>query len=500
MKEKIMESLASVLPLTAIVLFLSITLLPLSSGALVLFLFGAGLLIIGMGFFTMGADMSMMPMGEGIGMEMSRAKNVIMPLAVCLILGMLITVAEPDLQVLAQQVPAIPNKILIFSVAAGVGLFLMIAQVRIFFHIPLAKMLWVFYPIVFILAYLAPDSFIPVSFDSGGVTTGPVTVPFIMAMGIGLATLRSDKKSREDSFGLIALCSIGPILAVLLLGIFYEPEQALYSATQVPEVQTTRAAAMLFAHALPEYFKEVAVALIPIAAAFVLFQLLFRRYKRHQLLRVGFGFLFTYIGLAMFLCGVNIGFMPVGQIIGAGIASGRFTWLLIPIGMLIGYFIVAAEPAVHVLTKQVEEISNGFVTAKMMQTALSVGVCISVGIAMLRILTGVSILWFLIPGYVFALILTRFVSPIFTGIAYDSGGVASGPMTATFLLPFAMGACEAMGGNVMTDAFGIVAMVAMTPLITIQMMGFLTQLKEKAKQRYIAVQLHQLEDDILYFD
>ncbi len=465
-----------------------------------LFLFGAGLLIIGMGFFTMGADMSMMPMGEGIGMEMSRAKNVIMPLAVCLILGMLITVAEPDLQVLAQQVPAIPNKILIFSVAAGVGLFLMIAQVRIFFHIPLAKMLWVFYPIVFILAYLAPDSFIPVSFDSGGVTTGPVTVPFIMAMGIGLATLRSDKKSREDSFGLIALCSIGPILAVLLLGIFYEPEQALYSATQVPEVQTTRAAAMLFAHALPEYFKEVAVALIPIAAAFVLFQLLFRRYKRHQLLRVGFGFLFTYIGLAMFLCGVNIGFMPVGQIIGAGIASGRFTWLLIPIGMLIGYFIVAAEPAVHVLTKQVEEISNGFVTAKMMQTALSVGVCISVGIAMLRILTGVSILWFLIPGYVFALILTRFVSPIFTGIAYDSGGVASGPMTATFLLPFAMGACEAMGGNVMTDAFGIVAMVAMTPLITIQMMGFLTQLKEKAKQRYIAVQLHQLEDDILYFD
>lgn len=495
-----MESLASVLPLTAIVLFLSITLLPLSSGALVLFLFGAGLLIIGMGFFTMGADMSMMPMGEGIGMEMSRAKNVIMPLAVCLILGMLITVAEPDLQVLAQQVPAIPNKILIFSVAAGVGLFLMIAQVRIFFHIPLAKMLWVFYPIVFILAYLAPDSFIPVSFDSGGVTTGPVTVPFIMAMGIGLATLRSDKKSREDSFGLIALCSIGPILAVLLLGIFYEPEQALYSATQVPEVQTTRAAAMLFAHALPEYFKEVAVALIPIAAAFVLFQLLFRRYKRHQLLRVGFGFLFTYIGLAMFLCGVNIGFMPVGQIIGAGIASGRFTWLLIPIGMLIGYFIVAAEPAVHVLTKQVEEISNGFVTAKMMQTALSVGVCISVGIAMLRILTGVSILWFLIPGYVFALILTRFVSPIFTGIAYDSGGVASGPMTATFLLPFAMGACEAMGGNVMTDAFGIVAMVAMTPLITIQMMGFLTQLKEKAKQRYIAVQLHQLEDDILYFD
>ena len=500
MKEKIMESLASVLPLTAIVLLLSVTLMPLSSGALVLFLFGALLLIVGMGFFTMGADMSMMPMGEGIGMQMSQAKNVGSPLFVCFVLGALITIAEPDLQVLAEQVPAIPNNILIFSVAAGVGLFLMIAQIRIFFHIPLAKMLCVFYPLVFILAFFAPDSFIPVSFDSGGVTTGPVTVPFIMALGIGLATLRSDKNSREDSFGLISLCSIGPILAVMLLGIFYEPDSALYSSTLIPEVETTRDAAMLFAHAIPEYFHEVAVALVPIAGAFFIFQILYKRYKKHQLLRVIFGFIFTYIGLAMFLCGVNVGFMPVGQIIGGGIADSAFKWLLIPIGMVICYFIVAAEPAVHVLTKQVEEISNGFVTAKMMQTALSVGVCISVGIAMLRILTGISILWFLIPGYAFALILTRYVSPIFTGIAFDSGGVASGPMTATFLLPFAMGACEAVGGNVMTDAFGIVAMVAMTPLITIQMMGFITQMKEKAKQHFIAVQLNQLEDDILYFD
>lgn len=500
MKEKIMESLASVLPLTAIVLLLSVTLMPLSSGALVLFLFGALLLIVGMGFFTMGADMSMMPMGEGIGMQMSQAKNVGSPLFVCFVLGALITIAEPDLQVLAEQVPAIPNNILIFSVAAGVGLFLMIAQIRIFFHIPLAKMLCVFYPLVFILAFFAPDSFIPVSFDSGGVTTGPVMVPFIMALGIGLATLRSDKNSREDSFGLISLCSIGPILAVMLLGIFYEPDSALYSSTLIPEVETTRDAAMLFVHAIPEYFHEVAVALVPIAGAFFIFQILYKRYKKHQLLRVIFGFIFTYIGLAMFLCGVNVGFMPVGQIIGGGIADSAFKWLLIPIGMVIGYFIVAAEPAVHVLTKQVEEISNGFVTAKMMQTALSVGVCISVGIAMLRILTGISILWFLIPGYAFALILNRYVSPIFTGIAFDSGGVASGPMTATFLLPFAMGACEAVGGNVMTDAFGIVAMVAMTPLITIQMMGFITQMKEKAKQHFIAVQLNQLEDDILYFD
>ena len=498
--EKAREALASVLPITAIVLVLCFTISPIPPDTLLTFLVGAVLLIFGMALFTLGAETAMTPIGERVGAHMTRSRKLWVVITISFLIGVIVTVSEPDLQVLAEQVPAIPNKILILSVAAGVGLFLMIAQIRIFFHIPLAKMLWVFYPLVFLLAFLAPDSFIPVSFDSGGVTTGPVTVPFIMALGIGLATLRSDKKSREDSFGLISLCSIGPILAVLLLGIFYEPDQALYSPTEVPAVETTRDVALLFTHAIPEYFKEVAVALIPIAAAFAMFQILFRRYKRHQLMRVGFGFLFTYIGLAMFLCGVNVGFMPVGQIIGAGIADCGYAWLLIPIGMVIGYFIVAAEPAVHVLTKQVEEISNGFVTAKMMQTALSVGVCISVGIAMLRILTGISVLWFLIPGYVFALVLTRYVSPIFTGIAYDSGGVASGPMTATFLLPFAMGACEALGGNVMTDAFGIVAMVAMTPLITIQMMGFITQMKEKAKRRYIEVQMHQLEDDILYFD
>ena len=500
LKEKIFESLASVLPLTAIVLLLSITLMPLASGALVLFLFGALMLILGMGLFTLGADMSMMPMGEGIGVEMSRAKNVGGPLAVCFVLGILITIAEPDLQVLAEQVPAIPNMILIFAVAAGVGVFLMVSQLRILFHIPLAKLLVILYIIVFGLAFLSPADFVPVSFDSGGVTTGPVTVPFIMALGIGMATLRSDKNSREDSFGLIALCSVGPILAVLLLGVFYKPDNALYSPVEVPLVGTTKDAAMMFIHAIPEYMYHVAIALFPIVLVFVAFQVLFRRYKRHQLEKVIIGFIFSYLGLSLFLCGVNVGFMPVGQLIGAGIAKSAHAWLLIPIGMVIGYFIVAAEPAVHVLTKQVEEISNGLVTAKMMQNALSIGVCVSVGIAMLRILTGISILWFLIPGYAMAIVLTYFVPHIFTGIAFDSGGVASGPMTATFLLPFAMGACEAVGGNIMTDAFGIVAMVAMTPLITIQGMGFLTQMKEKATQKFIQVQLDQLEDDILYFD
>lgn len=259
--------------------------------------------------------------------------------------------------------------------------------------------------------------------------------------------------------------------------------------------------ALLFAHEIPEYFKEVAVALIPIAASIcVVSDAVSAGIKRHQLMRVGFGFLFNIYRSGNVSLRRKCRLYAVGQIIGAGIADCGYAWLLIPIGVVIGYFIVAAEPAVHVLTKQVEEISNGFVTAKMMQTALSVGVCISVGIAMLRILTGISVLWFLIPGYVFALVLTRYVSPIFTGIAYDSGGRCLRPDDGYVFIALCNGCVRGSGGNVMTDAFGIVAMVAMTPLITIQMMGFITQMKEKAKRRYIEVQMHQLEDDILYFD
>lgn len=500
LKEKINEALSSVLPLTAIVLLLSITVIPLSSGSLVLFLFGAGLLILGMGFFTLGVDMSMLPMGEGIGVEMSKAKKLYIPVICAFVLGILITIAEPDLTVLAEQVPSIPNRVIILAVALGVGVFLAVAALRILFQIPLAKLLVALYTIVFILAFLTPRSFVAVSFDSGGVTTGPVTVPFIMAMGVGLASLRSDKHSLDDSFGLVALGSVGPIIAVLLLGIFYEPAETAFTPVVVAEVETTRQAAAMFAEALPHYFKEVGISILPIVLVFFIFQFVKRRYNNYQMVRMTLGFVITYVGLALFLCGVNVGFMPVGQLIGSGLASTDMPYILIPVGMIIGYFIVAAEPAVHVLNNQVEEISNGSITSKMMGSALSIGVSVSVGLAMVRILTGLPILYFLIPGYLVAMILTKFVPSIYTGIAFDSGGVASGPMTATFLLPLAMGACAGVGGNPMTDAFGIVAMVAMTPLITIQIMGLVAGLKDKANRRFIEIQFNELEDYIVYFE
>ncbi len=500
LKEKVYESIASVVPITAIVLALSISIAPMTSGALVLFLFGALLLILGMGFFTLGVDMSMIPMGEGIGVVMSKSKKITISLAVCFLLGILITVAEPDLQVLAEQVPAIPNLVLIITVAVGVGIFLVLAEIRMLFKIPLSYALVFFYIIIFLLAALTPQDFIPVSFDSGGVTTGPITVPFIMALGIGMASVRSDKNSNSDSFGLIAMCSIGPILSVLLLGIFYKPQESTYTKTVIPDIVTTKDAAAQFAHGFPVYAKEVATALLPILLLFVIFQLLFRRFRMHQLIKISSGMIYTYLGLVLFLTGVNIGFMPAGQFIGETIAAGEKKWMLIPIGMLIGYFIVKAEPAVQVLTKQVEEVSNGSISQKSIKHGLSIGIALSVGIAMLRILTGISIMWFLIPGYALSLIMTFFVPQIFTGIAFDSGGVASGPMTATFLLPLAMGACEAVGGNILTDAFGIVAMVAMTPLVTIQLLGLMDNVKKNIQKAQRIMPLGDLEDTILYFD
>ena len=500
LKEKTRESMASVLPITGIVFLLSITIAPLTAGTLVLFLFGAILLIGGMGLFTLGVDMSMTPMGEGVGVELGRCRRLLIPVAVYFVLGVLSTVAEPDLQVLAQQVPSIANLTLILTVAVGVGIFLVVAFLRVRLGVPLRRLLVFFYLIVFTLAFLAPSNFVPVSFDSGGVTTGPITVPFIMALGVGIASARRDENSASDSFGLVALCSIGPILAVLLLGILYRPEEAVYSSSALPAVTTTLDAALAFRDALPRYFEEVAVALLPIAGVFAAFQILSRRFRGGQLLRVGAGLIYTYLGLVLFLCGVNVGFMPAGQTIGATVAASSERWLLIPIGMLIGYYIVKAEPAVAVLTKQVEEVSNGAISHKAMGHALSIGVCVSVGLAMLRVLTGLNIFWLLIPGYAVALGLAFFVPTIFTGIAFDSGGVASGPMTATFLLPFAMGACQAVGGDIMSDAFGVVAMVAMTPLVTIQIMGLSSQVRHSLARRRMRWHMDRVEDTVLYFD
>jgi hypothetical protein len=479
LKEKIMEAFCSVLPITVIVLIVTVILTPMPSGTILMFLAGAALLIIGMGFFTLGADMAMMPMGEGVGVELTKHSKLFLVIPVTAVIGFIISVAEPDLQVLGKQTPSIPAHVLIMTVSTGVAIFLVIGMLRPLMKIRLSLLLVFFYAVAFALAYLTPGTFIPVGFDSGGVTTGPVTVPFILAMGVGVASIRCDKYSQNDSFGLVALCSVGPIIAMLLLGIFYEPGSTVVNTHMFMDAATSRDVVKFFVLELPRYIMDVSAALGAVVFCFVMFQLVTRRYHKRQLGRIAVGFLYTFIGLVLFLTGVNVGFSPVGQLLGSQLASSPFKWVLIPLGALVGYFIVAAEPAVHVLNKQVEEISSGAITQKMMNMGLAIGMASALTLTMARILLHIPIMWILIPGYIFALALTFFVPRIFTGIAFDSGGVCSGPMSSTFLLPFAMGTCEGAKGDILIDAFGIVAMVAMTPLIVIQMMGLIYQYRTR---------------------
>lgn len=479
LQEKLNETLKAVLPIIAIVLVLCFTIAPLEPGILLAFLLGAVLLTVGMMFFTLGVDMSMTPIGENVGTCMTQTKKLWIMVLLSFILGFIVTISEPDLQVLAEQVPAVPNMVLVLSVAFGVGLFLVAALLRMLFNITLAHMLIVLYVVVFGLALLAPGDFIAVAFDAGGVTTGPMTVPFIMSLGIGISAIRNDERAEDDSFGLVALSSVGPILSVLVLSLIYRPESAQYVPDNIPRVADSVELWDLFAHEFPEYMKEMAVSLLPIIIFFIIFQIVFKRMQKRALVRTAVGMVYTYAGLVLFLTGVNAGFMPAGSYLGQVLADNPYRWVIVPIGMIIGYFIVRAEPAVFVLTHQVEDITSGAISAGSMSLSLSVGVAVSLGLAMIRVLTGISIFWFVIPGYAAALILSFFVPKIFTAIAFDSGGVASGPMTATFLLPFAIGACVSIGGDIVTDAFGVVAMVAMTPLITIQILGLVYQFCSK---------------------
>ncbi len=494
LKEKIMESLSSVLPVAAIVLALSIFVVPLDTGNVMIFLVSTVMLIIGMGMFQLGAEVAMTPLGEGIGGRLSETKNIALIIIIALCMGVLITIAEPDLQVLSNQVPSIPNSTLVWTVAVGVGIFLAVAVLRIILKIDLSKLLIILYAGVLILSFFVPDNFLAVAFDSGGVTTGPMTVPFIIAMGVGLSSMRGDKDASSDSFGLVALSSIGPILAVMLLGCFYAPKEATQFSTGIETVETMQDVMRAFVVELPSYAKEVLISLLPIVGVFIVFQLFSRKYQKRQKLRIAIGFVYTYIGLVLFICGVNVGFAPVGTMLGSEMAATSRKWLLIPIGMIIGYFIVKAEPAIEVLNRQVQTVTNGTISEKAMNKCLSVGVAVSIGLSVLRILTGLPIQWIIIPGYIIALVMSRFVPKIFVGIAFDSGGVASGPMTSTFLLPLCIGACEAIGGNMMTDAFGVVALVALTPLIAIQIMGLQYRFKTN-KQKKLAKPDNMIPED-----
>ena len=475
LKDKILEALISALPITAIVYLMALTpLFEFSKVELVTFTIGAVLLILGIGLFNLGADLAMTPMGAHVGSGLSKQRKLGLLLFVCFMLGMLITIAEPDLQVLANQVSAVMNgTVLIYAVGFGVGAFLVIAILKIVFRKSLTMILMLFYMLLFALALMLAVNdnldLLPMAFDSGGVTTGPITVPFIMALGVGISSVLGDQRSKDNSFGLVSLCSVGPILAVLMLGIFAKNDLTY----QVPDYAVSSDIVGSYLHTLIHTAQEVALALGLIVIFFLVCQFAFLKLSKKRLMRIAVGVALTYIGLVLFLTGVNVGFMPIGYKMGHSIASASSSFL-IGFGLVTGVLVVLAEPAIHVLNGQVEEVTGGLVSKKSMMVGLCVGVGAAITLSMIRIVYDFSLVYYIIPGYFISLALSLFVPPVYSAIAFDSGGVASGPKTSGFILPFAVGACVALQGEaaVLRDAFGVVALVAMTPLITIQLLGF----------------------------
>ena len=494
---KLKEALISVLPVAVIVLLLCCTpLLSLSATEIISFSVCAVLLVLGIGLFNLGADVAMTPMGVQVGSGLSKSRKIGVLLGSCFMLGVLITVAEPDLSVLATQVSAvIDSTALIMFVGIGVGAFLLLAVLKILTKTQLSMMLLFFYMLLFALCSLlflnGNQALLPLGFDSGGVTTGPITVPFIMALGAGIAGTLGGKNAGENSFGLVALCSVGPILAVMALGITAKGDLSY----TVPDYSVEAYLGRQLLSTVGTIAGEVLLALALIVAFFLVLQVTCLHLPKKLLLRIGVGLIYTFLGLVIFLSSVTVGFMPIGYKIGTQL-SGRPV-LMVVFGFILGLVVVLAEPAVHVLNHQVEQITNGTVSRRSMTVALSVGVGISIGLSMLRILLDFSILYYLIPGYFISLGLSFFVPRLYTAIAFDSGGVASGPLTSSFILPLAIGACVGVSGasSVLENAFGIVAMVAMTPLITIQIMGFRAVLSAKVREQIMMKNILDADDE-----
>lgn len=492
---KLRESFVSVLPVTVIVLILAATPLVSFTGTeLAVFSVSAVFLILGIGLFNLGADLAMTPMGEHIGSGLTKSKKITVLIAVCLLMGIFITVAEPDLSVLADQVKdVINNVVLIATVGAGVGLFLVIAVIKIITRKDLSSMLMFFYMVLFMLCALLIDSgknsFLAMSFDSGGVTTGPITVPFIMALGVGIATTIGGRNSNENSFGLIALCSVGPILAVLVLSLTAKGDLT-YSAP----TYTVASELGNFGNILLTTCREVVIALALIVVFFAVLQRFVLKLPKDKIIRIIIGIAYTFFGLVIFLTAVKIGFMPIGLKLGKELAANKT--VLIVFGLILGMVVVLAEPAIHVLNKQVEEVTGGGVTKKEMMIALCCGVGLAIALSMVRIIYNFSVLFYLIPGYLISLGLSFFVPKLYTAIAFDSGGVASGPLTSGFILPLAIGACSVIAEEqILSLAFGVVAMVAMIPLITIQALGFKAIMSAKARSRIAMKRILAADDE-----
>ena len=482
--EKIKEALQSVMPIALIILFLSFTICPLPNDIFIAFVVGTCLLVVGLGLFSLGAELSMERIGAHVGANLTRSRKIPIIAIISLIVGVLITISEPDLHVLAGYTGD-QKFAFILAVAAGLGVFLVIAVLRIIFKIKFRYVLAGGYGVILLLsiiAYFVNPTFLAIAYDAGGVTTGAMSVPFVMSIGAGIAAITSQSDDEDSSFGLMAVCSIGPIISILVMGLAGGFNDIAYKPHPLPEFINSQQMGWSFVSAIPSIVKDVLMGLLPIIIFFLIYQLFTVRVQKKEMAQIFIGAGYTFVGMVLFLVGVNVGFMPVGSYLGATFANLSYSWIVVPVGMIIGFCMTYAEPAVGVLNKQVEDATSGTIPPKVLPMAMALGVAAAAGITMIRALTGFPILPFLLVGYIAAVVLSFHCPGLFTAIAFDAGGVASGVMAATFLLPMSIGVCEAVGGNtesIMTDAFGAIALVAMMPPVTIQIVGLIYKLKLK---------------------
>lgn len=489
-KNNLKEAATTIMPIVIFVMLLCI-IIPMPPSLLISFLISSFLLIIGTGLFTFGADISMLIIGEKIGNKLVKSKKIWLILLVSLIIGTVITVAEPDLRVLADQLSTIHSNTFIIIISIGVGAFMLLASLRSLFGLDLNMILLISFLIIFALLPFVPEDFIPVAFDSGGVTTGTISIPFIMTLGVGLAANRTDKKAQESSFGLIALGSTGPILMIMLMGIFYKPD------TIVDMNQFVSGAWGIndYINQLSISFGDVLFSVSPIVVVFAIFQLLTKDAHKEELRKIALGIIIIVIGLTLFLTAANVGFMDMGYYIGEHMANSTYKYLLIPITMVIAFFIAIAEPAVMILIDQVEELTEGSISKNAMRLGLSIGVSLAAGLSIIRTFTGTSILYYIIPIYLICMILMLIVPKTFTAIGFDSGGATGGTLTTAFLLPIAIGVSLANNGNILTDAFGIAALASVVPIITVQLIGLVYKVKNN-----VIIRIEELDDTIIDYE
>ena len=481
---KLKEVLSAVLPIIVLVIILNFTLVPIPGVLLFQFIAGALAIALGLSILLFGIEMGVLPFGTHMGASFLKSNKLWYVVSIGFLLGFFVNIAEPDLGVLAAEVAEvmggfIPMFVILVAVSVGTGVMLSLGITRIVKNFPLNMVFVITYGIIAVLAIFSSSDMLAIGFDASGATTGALSVPLILALSVGVAAMKKNSKSAgEDSFGLVGIMSTGAILGVLILNLFVRTDSV---EPVMPHRSIAPGFLGPFVESLPTIAFQSFIALLPMVLMLVIFQRVVFRLNRRQFAKMALGFLYTYIGLVIFLVGVNGGFMNVGNIIGSGLAAYDNKAILVGMGFLIGMLVILTEPAVYILTHQIEDVTSGYIKRKTVLVTLSIGVAFAVALSMLRIAIPAIQLWhYILPGFAISLALTFFVPKVFVGIAFDSGGVASGPMTATFVLALAQGASDAIEhSNILADSFGVISMVAMTPLIALQILGLIYRIKSR---------------------